>query len=343
MSDLVSSNSEVRELIAPAQDDNGRSVTASAGTLLRQGRQASGLHIAALAVSLKVPVHRLEALEADRFDLLPDAVFARALASSVCRVLKMDAAPVLAQLPTPPMPRLSAATARTHDSYTTGDSARGLAAWRSLPKPVMASAAALVVAAVALVVWPMLQSTLGSGEMDTAPGLSSATTDTQAAPVSVAVSGQVQPADVVTTVEPMNLPTAAITASVASATPTPTVAAAPPAPVVQTAPGARVGPTDPTSPIAQNTPVASPPAAASPANGIIVFTPSAASWVEVTDAKGTVVLRRMLAAGEVAGASGTLPLKAVVGRADVTKVQVRGQAFDLSSIARENVARFEVK
>ena len=78
----------------------------SAGALLRQAREASGLHIAALAVSLKVPVKRLEALEADRFDLLPSAVFSRALASSVCRALKIDSAAVLAQLPSLTAPRL---------------------------------------------------------------------------------------------------------------------------------------------------------------------------------------------------------------------------------------------
>ncbi|UUZ68449.1 helix-turn-helix domain-containing protein [Polaromonas sp. P2-4] len=49
----------------------------SAGTLLRDAREAAGLHIATLAVSLKVPVKKLEALEQDRFDLLPDLVFAR--------------------------------------------------------------------------------------------------------------------------------------------------------------------------------------------------------------------------------------------------------------------------
>ena len=45
----------------------------SAGALLRSAREAAGLHIAALAVSLKVPVKKLEALEQDRMDLLPDA------------------------------------------------------------------------------------------------------------------------------------------------------------------------------------------------------------------------------------------------------------------------------
>jgi cytoskeleton protein RodZ len=77
--------------------------------------------------------------------------------------------------------------------------------------------------------------------------------------------------------------------------------------------------------------------------GILVFRAKGESWIEVTDAKGTVVLRRTLAAGEVAGASGVLPLAAVIGRADATQVQVRGKAFDLSDVTKDNVARFEVK
>ena len=72
---------------------------ASAGALLRAARERQGLHIAALAAAIKVPQRKLEALEADRYDELPDATFTRALAQTVCRALKIDAAPVLALLP----------------------------------------------------------------------------------------------------------------------------------------------------------------------------------------------------------------------------------------------------
>ena len=70
---------------------------------------------------------------------------------------------------------------------------------------------------------------------------------------------------------------------------------------------------------------------------------SQSSWVEVTDAKGLTVLSRTVTPGEVVNASGTLPLTAVVGRADVTQVMVRGKAFEITALARDNVARFEVK
>ena len=71
----------------------------TAGGLLRKARQAQGLHIGALAASIKVTQRKLELLESDQFDQLPDATFTRALAQTVCRTLKVDAAPILALLP----------------------------------------------------------------------------------------------------------------------------------------------------------------------------------------------------------------------------------------------------
>ena len=91
---------------APVQPASTPADPVTAGTLLRQARQARGLHIAALATSIKVAPRKLELLEADRFDELPDATFTRALAQTVCRTLKIDAAPVLALLPQPQAHRL---------------------------------------------------------------------------------------------------------------------------------------------------------------------------------------------------------------------------------------------
>ena len=80
-----------------------------------------------------------------------------------------------------------------------------------------------------------------------------------------------------------------------------------------------------------------------PANSIIVFRAVGESWVEVLDAKRQIVLRRTLAAGESVGVTGVLPLAATVGRASMTKVDVRGQGFDLGPWSKDNVARFVVK
>lgn len=74
---------------------------ASAGALLRAARERQGLHIAALAAAIKVAPRKLDALENDRWDELPDATFTRALAQTVCRTLKIDARPILDLLPHP--------------------------------------------------------------------------------------------------------------------------------------------------------------------------------------------------------------------------------------------------
>ncbi|MCM2253733.1 MAG: DUF4115 domain-containing protein, partial [Ramlibacter sp.] len=79
------------------------------------------------------------------------------------------------------------------------------------------------------------------------------------------------------------------------------------------------------------------------ASGIIVFRTKSPSWVEVTDAKGVVALRRVMGAGEAEGVSGALPLQVVIGRVDAIEVQVRGKPFDLRPVSRDNVARFQVK
>jgi cytoskeleton protein RodZ len=81
----------------------------------------------------------------------------------------------------------------------------------------------------------------------------------------------------------------------------------------------------------------------STSTGLVVFKLRGASWVEVTDASGVVQVRRIVSSGETVGASGVLPLTVVVGRADVTDVQVRGKPFDLVVVSKDNVARFEVK
>jgi cytoskeleton protein RodZ len=76
---------------------------------------------------------------------------------------------------------------------------------------------------------------------------------------------------------------------------------------------------------------------------IISFSASGMSWIKVTDSQGKVTLQKTLAAGETASANGQPPLSVVVGKVDATQVQVRGKTFDLQTVARENVARFEVK
>lgn len=125
----------------------------SAGALIRRAREDAGLHIAALAVALKVPVKRLEALEADRYDLLPDAVFARALAGSVCRSLKLDPARVLPLLPQSQV-RAPTVDGKINEPFRAAESAKP--GWTQISRPAWIAAAVLAVAALLVYFWPEL-------------------------------------------------------------------------------------------------------------------------------------------------------------------------------------------
>lgn len=318
---------------------------ATAGGLLREAREAAGIHIAALAVSLKVPVKKLEALEQDRFDLLPDAVFVRALASSVCRTLKLDAAPVLGLLPQTNAPKLTYQGTSINAPFRSPGEGPGPSIWTQVSRPAVLAGLLLLLAALVLIFLPAVKHDGSSGKAESAdatmpPGGADAG---KPLPVAIAGSGLAKPA---TPAEASNAPDAA--AGTAATAASLSIAALPPA-VVNPAPPAASASAPAAAAVAQAAPAApaapAPVAAASqpmPA-GIVTFSAKGESWVEVTDARGTVVLRRTLTAGEVAGASGVLPLAAVVGKADLTQVQVRGKAFDLNAVARDNVARFEVK
>ncbi len=323
----------------------------TAGALLRQAREAAGMHIAALAVSLKVPVKKLEALEQDRFDLLPDAVFVRALASSVCRTLKLDAAPVLGLLPQTTAPKLTYQGAGINAPFRTPGEGPSPSVWTQVSKQAVLAGLLLLLGALVLIFMPRHDGGNGKSDADTMPP--SMGEGVKPLPAAVAMAGSVLaddtkvPAPAAQAHEPCAAASSAAAGGPASTPAAATVAVplsmAPLAPATgNPVPAPASVAATPAVPAPAPVLAASQPVQAAPA-GIVTFRAKGDSWVEVIDAKGTVVLRRLLTAGEVAGASGALPLAAVVGKADVTQVQVRGQAFDLNAVARDNVARFEVK
>lgn len=340
----------------------------SAGTLLRQAREAAGLHAAALAGALKVPVNKLEALEADRYDLLPDLTFARALALSVCRTLKIDPQPVLERLPHTRGPRLVTDDQGINAPFrAAGDGPAPV--WREqLSRPVVLAVVALLLAALVLIFLPVArrdeapQPVAGTGtpadanvvvtevtpsSLATAPQ-GAGTTGGAAAPAAGAATGAV--GGVPSAPGPGPAAAAAPGANPGAVAPTSPATATPGSPATGTpgspATAAAASPATPTSPAAAAAavPAGTAPATAAPASGIVVLRArTAPTWVQVTDASGSTVLQRLLQPGESAGAEGRPPLSVVVGNAGATDVEVRGKPFSLAPVARDNVARFQVQ
>lgn len=288
---------------------HGDSTLKTAGDMLREAREGHGLHIDVVAAALKVPTQKLQALEDDDIEALPDPVFARALAASVCRALRVDPAPVLAKLPGAVRPGLADADRPLSGSFRSGaPRTRGAAGGR--PSRALLVVVALLLAGAAALFW------LPSGAFEQlGQWVSGLTTERSASST-----------DSATTSQSADVPAGTVVESV-SALPPPTEApvapAAQPAPMVPVAPAAVPPPND---------------------GDALVFVASADSWITVTDATGKSLLRRTVTSGETVALNGTLPLSVVVGRAAGVTVQVKGKPFDLTPLARSGgVARFEVK
>ena len=279
----------------------------SAGRLLREARERQGLHIAALAASIKVTQKKLELLEADRFDALPDATFARALALTVCRALKIDSDAVLRLLPPAGGYRLeqvgeglNAPFRERPGALVQRDGAGFAFGWVFWVTTFIFVAAAVVYF-------------LPSGWLDKIGWRGLVAAPAGASPAAA-------PRDTVTTT-PAPTPTPTAAPAAPDATPLPVVPA--------------------TSPVGADAPVASSEGTAAP-DGVVQVRTSAPSWIEITDARGRALLARLVQPGEALGLDGEAPFRVRVGNASGTQISFRGQPVELAA-TRDNVANVELK
>jgi cytoskeleton protein RodZ len=276
----------------------------SAGAMLRAARLAQGLHLETLANIVKVPAKKLDALENDRMADLHDAAFARALAQTVARALKIDPKAVLARLPEGRQHSIervaNGLNAPFREHPMRGDSPK----WALLQRPLVWGALVFAAAAAALFVWPVNLSV--PDDWMPSAGL----------PVASAPAGSAQ---------------AASAADGAASASTVTQAVATPAVVVDTVHSA---PQE----------AAASEAAASPvSDAVVVLHVSAESWIEVLDRNGQSLLARTLAPGESVGIDGALPLRVKIGNAAATSLTFRGDPVNLAPATRDNIARLDLR
>lgn len=286
---------------------------------MRAARERRNMTLAALAAAIKVSPRKLDALERDAFDELPDMTFARALAQSVCRQLHIDTKPVLALLPAAP------AWANSRFEQVARGSRTPLAAGRGADtrsrgglRPVFWLAVVLLLGAAALLYGRPDE--LARWWASVMPEPTAAAPAPTAAPLAAKATGLAPPA--AASAVPVDAPRSAGSAP-AEAVPTS------PATVIETVHSAPTG-------------AAAAASDAEPA-GALVLRANGESWVEVRDASGQLLLSRTLLAGEAVGLDGATPLRAVIGNAVATSVSFRGAAIDLADATRDNIARLELK
>ncbi|MGR6806269.1 helix-turn-helix domain-containing protein [Sphaerotilus natans] len=301
----------------------GAQPTGSAGRLLQAGRERRGLELDALAQLLKVPVRKLQALEADRFEELPGAAFTRSLAQSYARQVGVDVQEVLALLPQAIVPpqRLEHVSRGLQTPYREGSGAHfGGGSGFDGFRPVHGIALALLALALLLWLMPPLSTLLPS------LGLSSGSE-----PAAEVAAGSEAAASSTVVVETIHgTPGEQVVTPVPPAAPAASAALVAPVPVPASAP--------PVAPAA-SAPV---PAPATPA-GTVVLKTRAASWIEVRDAGNAVLLSRTLQSGETVGLDGAMPMRVRVGVASALELSLRGEPVDLKPYTRGTSATVVLK
>lgn len=311
-------------------DESGR----APGEILRAAREAQGLSLDHLAATLKVAPAKLAALEEGRLDQLPDASFARALAQTMCRVLKIDAAPVLAGLPAARVSPLASDKPALNQPFKEtrlapkmfeGDGDGGFS---RLLRPQWLAPILLLVAAAGIYLLP------DSFELPRWRGAA-----VPAEPVASQASAPEQTADGVLPVpaasdalvlDPVGAPASDAVASSASepGASASVVPAVSPALVPEASASQSLGGSA---------------GAQSDADGPVALTVTEDSWIEVIDGGGNTRLSRIVRAGETMTMGGVAPWKVRIGHVGGVKVSLRGQPVDLTPFARNNVARLELK
>ena len=295
---------------------------ASAGAMLRAARQQQGLHIAALAASMKVPPARLEALEAGRYHELVDTTFTRALAQAMCRTLRIDPVPVLALLPGSSPDALGRVDGGLNTPFRE-HGGRGLPAdWAPWRHPVLWLVALLLLAAAAFVLVP-------AGALRDPP--------------MPAVGAPVMPPDAPASVPAGALAAPAVDAATLLRPNATTMGTGTPAAAELVGAAAVSATTVSPHAFAANdqAPAAGPTSAlvlgAGDAAATVLVRALKDTWIQAVDANQQTLLARMVPAGETVAFSPALPLRVRIGNVAGTELLLRGQPVDLSVGKRDNI------
>lgn len=282
------------------------------GGRLRAAREAKGLHLAMLSVTLKVPTRQLEALENDQYDAFRGPAFVRAVAQSMCRQLGIDPTPVLAGLPqtaTSMALRPSAVDAPVHQTVRARRTGPGL----RVSRQVMVLGGLMLLGSAALIWWPM----------------PSTTDETQA---EVVEPVQALPTEASEPVAFASAPEASVDQAMPASAPSATASV--PITMVPVKPAASA-----------NLPASAPATSLSaPAHvSDLVIVSSGDTWLEVRDARGQLVVNRLLKGGETQTIEFPPPLNVVVGRAHLVRVTRGGKDVDLTPYTKASTARFDIQ
>lgn len=312
------------------------------GATLARLREAKGWSLADVSERLKFSLRQVESLEAERFGELPVGPVLRGFVRNYARILETDAEPLLKQLdalsPAKPLrvepaPSLAAPVPKLRPPRGAGSRSTGL----------FVGLVFGVLAVLAAAGW-VTMSGHSWGEAPAAPPQSAATLASGAPASGAASSGPAAGSDAAGAApaaapgagaSPEHAPAHGDAPGTAGGA-NPPLAVDTPSVAQSSAPGAGVIPTA----VQPGTPAA----AASPADrqdaGLIRLKFKDASWVEVRQRDGRVLLSQLNPGDTEKTLAGEPPFKMVIGNAPAVQLEYKGNPVDLKPLtSRDNVAR----
>jgi cytoskeleton protein RodZ len=283
--------------------------TTGVGEELAAAREARGLALADVAQQLKFAPRQLEALEQERYELLPGSTFARGMVRSYARLLKLDPEPLVQRIAGRiDVPDSSRLADRYHQPVPFSDHAR-----RSTFVYLAVSLGVLVL--VGGVAYEWHQERTAAAKKSTAVAKAKAApraerkepTAVAAAPAKPAPA----PAPEKPTVKTIDKPVLA--AAAPASAPAPTLAAA-----------------------------ASAPAAPRPGPHRLVVRTSGEAWIEIKDSADRMLVSSLNPPGSERVVRGRPPYSLVIGNASQVTITYDDKPVDLMRHAKQDVARFTI-
>lgn len=335
----------------PAAPDNRHAIP---GKTLAAQREAMGWSVEQVADQLKLAVRQVVALEAGDYAALPSPAVTRGFVRAYAKLMKLDPAPLVAQIEmdTPPVPsgNTAAAASARRPSPTSFSEAKFPLHNKRSKLPLAWIGGVVVVVAAAAAAWHF--GLLPSGQH----GDAAATSTSVTVPAGTAADGA--HGSTVETLQNPSVPLISVpapNAASASTTTTPGVAtpgAAAGGAVVNVPATTATGAPPASAPAAAATPANVANAAAAPAAasggvatpGALVLNVRQDSWIEVRPSKGGApLLSRLVKAGSTETVNVSGPVRVTVGNPGGVSVTLRGAAVALAPVPGKTLARVNLE
>ncbi|MGK5024016.1 helix-turn-helix domain-containing protein [Janthinobacterium sp. RB2R34] len=297
-----------------------------AGAQLKAQREALGWPVEQVAEQLKLAPRQVVALEEGDMAALPNLAVVRGFVRAYAKVVRLDAAPLVAMIavhPPTPVQEHQATPARRDISATFSESRFPSMTQRSSHSGVWIAGAVAVVAAAAFGAYKMgyvPEALFAHGDKD---AVHSGVT----APVETTL---IKPGQDLSPVQTPSVPLISVPPAGDAGTGAGTGA---PAPVTAPAPASVPAP-------AAETPAAAPAVASANA---LVLKVEQDSWVEIRRPGSTPLISRLVKAGSTETFDITGPAVLVVGKPEVVQATLRGARLELPRIAGGTIARVNIK